>query len=44
MIRSERALNLTAIALFIDRIALRAFFTVSGFHKLSNRHVIGVCA
>ena len=29
--------DLTAIALFINRIALGAFFTVSGFHKLFNR-------
>ena len=30
-------LILLAIALFINRIALGAFFTVSGFHKLFNR-------
>jgi uncharacterized membrane protein YphA (DoxX/SURF4 family) len=29
--------DLTAIALFINRIALGAFFTISGFHKLFNR-------
>jgi hypothetical protein len=29
--------DLTAIALFINRIALGAFSTTSGFHKLFNR-------
>jgi len=29
--------GLTAIALFINRIALGAFFAISGFHKLFNR-------
>ena len=29
--------DLTVIALFINRIALGAFFTISGFHKLFNR-------
>ncbi len=29
--------DLTAIALLINRIALGAFFTISGFHKLFNR-------
>ena len=29
--------DLTEIALFINRIALGAFFTISGFHKLFNR-------
>ena len=34
--------DLTAIALFINRIALGAFFTISGFHKLFNpqRHAV----
>jgi putative oxidoreductase len=34
--------DLTAVALFINRIALGAFFTISGFHKLFNhqRHEI----
>jgi uncharacterized membrane protein YphA (DoxX/SURF4 family) len=29
--------DLTAIALFINRVALGAFFAISGFHKLFNR-------
>jgi uncharacterized membrane protein YphA (DoxX/SURF4 family) len=29
--------DLAAIALLINRIALGAFFTISGFHKLFNR-------
>ena len=29
--------DLTAVALFINRVALGAFFTISGFHKLFNR-------
>ena len=29
--------DLTAIALLINRVALGAFFTISGFHKLFNR-------
>ncbi len=29
--------DLTAIALFINRIALGAFFTISGFRKLFSR-------
>ena len=36
--------GLTAIALFINRVALGAFFAISGFHKLFNhqRHAIFV--
>ena len=34
--------DLTAVALLINRLALGAFFTISGFHKLFNRERHGV--